>query len=108
MVRKRGQMGPVAQADDNNQGFAKWAQGRPPPPRQGQTIMELKFMTATGKYLRQMTLADFLAPASQGKAINAAKSIFSLAQRVSHLTLKPRAAIQAGLRLSAILLGEMS
>ena len=33
MVRERGQMGPVAQADDDNQGFARWSHGRPPPPR---------------------------------------------------------------------------
>jgi hypothetical protein len=76
--------------------------------------MELKFMTATGKSLQQITLADFqanvsfLAPAFQGRAINAAKSLFSLAQRISFPTLKPRAAIQGGLKLSAILLGEMS
>ena len=33
MVRERYQMGPVAQADDDNQGFARWSHGRPPPQR---------------------------------------------------------------------------
>jgi hypothetical protein len=54
--------------------------------------MELKLLVATGKPLRQITLADFqayfsfLAPASQGRAINAAKSLFSFAQRIGCLT----------------------
>ena len=94
MVRERGQMGPVDQADDDNRGFARWSAGAPPPaPRKGHTLMELKFMAATGKSLRQITLADFqayfffLAPASQGRAINPAKSLFSFAQRIGCLTL---------------------
>ncbi len=33
MVRERCQMGPVAQADNDKQGFARWSPGRPPPPR---------------------------------------------------------------------------
>jgi hypothetical protein len=33
MVRERGQRGPVAQADDDNEGFARRSHGRPPPPR---------------------------------------------------------------------------
>ncbi|OGR29029.1 MAG: hypothetical protein A2139_02330 [Desulfobacca sp. RBG_16_60_12] len=54
--------------------------------------MELKFMAATGKSLGQIILADFqayfsfLAPASQGRARNPAKSLFSLAQRIGCLT----------------------
>ncbi len=32
MVRERCQMGPVAQADDDNQGLARWI-AWPPPPR---------------------------------------------------------------------------
>ena len=94
MFRERFEMMPVAQSEDDNQGFARWLQGRPP---QGHTIMELKFMTATGKSLKQITLADFQAnvsfqaPAFQGRAINAAKSLFSLAQRISFPTIKPRA-----------------
>jgi hypothetical protein len=31
MVRKRGQMGPVAHADDDNQGLARWVAWQPPP-----------------------------------------------------------------------------
>jgi hypothetical protein len=76
--------------------------------------MELKFMTASGKSFQQITLADFqasvsfLAPAFHGRAIKTAESFFSLAQRISFPTLNPRAAIQGGLKLSAILPGEMS
>ena len=33
MVREREKMGPVAQADDDNQGLAGGLPGRPPPPR---------------------------------------------------------------------------
>ena len=33
MVRERGQMGPVAQADDDNQGLARWVAWPPPSPR---------------------------------------------------------------------------
>jgi len=33
MVRERCQMGPVAQADDDNRGLARWSHGRPPPLR---------------------------------------------------------------------------
>jgi len=42
MVRERCQMGPVAQADDDDRGLARWVAW--PPPRQGQTLMRLKFM----------------------------------------------------------------
>jgi hypothetical protein len=115
MFRERDQMGPVAQVDDDNRGFARWAQGRPPPaPHQGHTLTKLKLLVATGKLLGQITLADFqaqfslLAPASQGRVIKAAKCLCSFAQRINYLTLKPRPAIQSGLRLSALLLGEMS
>ena len=42
MARERSKLGPVAQADDDNQGLARWVAW--PPPRQGQTLMRLKFM----------------------------------------------------------------
>jgi hypothetical protein len=48
MVRERCQMGPVAQADDDNQGLARWPLGRSPP-RPGQTLMELKFMALSSR-----------------------------------------------------------
>jgi hypothetical protein len=40
MVRERGQMGPVAQADGYNQGLAGGLSGRPR--RRGHTLMRLK------------------------------------------------------------------
>jgi hypothetical protein len=46
MVRERCQMAPVAQADDDNQGFARWSPGRP---RKGHTLMRLKFMALSSR-----------------------------------------------------------
>ncbi len=43
-------------------------------------------MAATGKLLRQISLTDLQAPASQARAINPAKSLFSFAQRIGCLT----------------------
>lgn len=40
-ARERGQVGPVAQSDNDNQGLARWVVW--PPRRQGHTLMRLKF-----------------------------------------------------------------
>ena len=47
MVRARCQNGPVAQADNDNQGLAMWVAW--PPPRQGHTLMRLKFMALSSR-----------------------------------------------------------
>jgi integrase/recombinase XerD len=60
-------------------------------------------LAALGKPLSQITLGDLqgyfsglesLAAASQARAINAVKSLFSFAQRIGYLTFNPAAAVQ--------------
>ena len=72
MVRERGQMGPVARADDDNQGLARWV-AWPAPPRQRHTLMRLKFMalssrieSAFGVKLKNQVLSSSFGPTKMG------------------------------------------
>jgi site-specific recombinase XerD len=102
MVRKSSQMGQVSQADNDNQVVAMWLHGRPHTTQRAYAYEVQGLLAAVGKPLAQITLGDLqgyfsplesLAPASQARAINAAKSFFSFAQRIGYLTFNPCAAI---------------
>jgi hypothetical protein len=71
MVRERWQMWPVAQADNDNQGLARWVAWPPPPPRH--TLMRLKFMalssrigSAFGVKLKNQVLSSSFGPTKMG------------------------------------------
>jgi site-specific recombinase XerD len=102
MVREFSQMGQVAQADDDDQVLAMWLHGRPQTTQRAYAYEVKALLAVVGKPLKAITLGDLqgyfsgladLAPASQARAINAAKSLFSFAQRIGYLTFNPCAAI---------------
>jgi integrase/recombinase XerD len=103
MVRDQGQVGPVAQADNDNQVFALWLHGRPHTTQRAYAYEVQRVLAAVGKPLAQITLGDLqgyfstlepLASASRARAINAVKSLFSFAQRIGYLSFNPAAAVQ--------------
>jgi integrase/recombinase XerD len=102
MVRESSQMGQVAQADNDNQVLAMWLHGRPQTTQRAYAYEVKALLAVVGKPLKAITLGDLqgyfsgladLAPASRARAINAAKSLFSFAQRIGFLTFNPCAAI---------------
>ena len=102
MVREFSQMGQVAQADNDNQVLTMWLHGRPATTQRAYAYEVKALQAVVGKPLKAITLGDLqgyfsgladLAPASQARAINAAKSLFSFAQRIGYLTFNPCAAI---------------
>ena len=104
-VRDKGQAGPVApiaQADNDNQVLTMWLHGRPQTTQRAYAYEIKALLAVVGKPLKAITLGDLqgyftgladLAPASQARAINATKSLFSFAQRIGYLTFNPCAAI---------------
>ena len=104
MVKEYGQVGPVAQADNDNQVLAMWLHGRPPTTQRAYAYEVQGLLAAVGKPLAQITLGDLqgyfstleaLAPASRARAINAVKSLFSFRPEDRLPQLQPGAAIQA-------------
>jgi hypothetical protein len=102
MVRESSQMGQVAQADNDNQALAMWLYGRPQTTQLAYAYEVKALLAVVGEPLKAITLGDlqgdfsglaYLAPASQARAINAAKSLFSCAQRIGYLTFNPCGAI---------------
>lgn len=104
-VRDKGQAGPVApiaQADNDNQVLTMWLHGRPVTTQRAYAYEVKALMAVMVKPLAHITLGDLqgyfstlaaLAPASQARAINAAKSLFSFAQRIGYIQFNPCAAI---------------
>jgi site-specific recombinase XerD len=104
MVRESSQVGQVAQADNDNQVLAMWLHGRPQTTQRAYAY-ELQGMLLTlDKPLRMVSLSDLqgyfdtlagLSPASQARAVNAVKSLFSFAQRIGYLDFNPGAALRS-------------
>jgi site-specific recombinase XerD len=101
-VNKRGRMGPVAQADNDNHVIAMWLHGRPATTQRAYAYEVKALLAVVMKPLKSITLGDLqgyfggladLAPASQARAINAAKSLFSFGQRIGYLIFNPCAAV---------------
>ena len=101
-VHSSEQGGQVRQADNDNQVLTMWLHGRPQTTQRAYTYEVQGVIGAIGKNLKAITLGDLqgyfstratLAPASQARAINATKSLFSFAQRIGYLTFNPCAAI---------------
>jgi integrase/recombinase XerD len=104
MVRGPGQIEPIAQADNDTQVIAMWLHGRPSTTQRAYAYEVQSLLTTVIKPLKQITLGDLqgyfsglegLAPTSQGRAINVAKSLFSFAQRIGYLNFNPCAAIRS-------------
>jgi integrase/recombinase XerD len=102
MVRESGQVGQVAQADNDNQVLTMWLHGRPQTTQRAYVYEVKALLAIVRKPLKAITLGDLqgyftglanLAPTSQARAINATKSLFSFAQRIGYLTFNPCAAI---------------
>jgi site-specific recombinase XerD len=102
MVQSKGQGGQVHQADNDNQVLTMWLHGRPATTHRAYAYEVRGVLATIGKNLKAITLGDLqgyfstlatLAPASQARAINATKSLFSFAQRIGYLTFNPCAAI---------------
>jgi len=102
VVRDEGQVGTVAQADNDSQVLTMWLHGRPATTQRAYAYEVRGLLAAIGKSLAQVTLGDLqsyfstlesLAPASRARAINAAKSLFSFAQRIGYLNFNPAAAL---------------
>jgi site-specific recombinase XerD len=111
MIRDKGQVGQVAQADDDNQVLAMWLYGRPQTTQRAYAHEVRGMQAAVGKPLRSVTLGDLqgyfdtlvgLSPASQARAINAVKSLFSFAQRIGYLQFNPGAAISTPKRKNTL------
>jgi site-specific recombinase XerD len=103
MVRGSGQVGQVAQADNDNQVLAMWLHGRPQTTQRAYAYEVKALLAVVGKLIKSITLWDLqgyfsglkaLSPASQARAINAVKSLFSFAQRIGYLHFNPAAAIK--------------
>ena len=102
MVKNQGQIGPVAQADNDTQVLAMWLHGRPATTQRAYAYEVQGLLTVIGKPLAHVTLGDLqgyfsgletLAPASRARATNAVKSLFSFAQKIGYLQFNPAAAI---------------
>jgi site-specific recombinase XerD len=103
MTRDKGQVGQVAQADNDDQVLAMWLYGRPQTTQRAYAYEVKALLAVVGKPIKSITLGDLqgyfsglttLAPASQARAINGVKSLFSFAQRIGHLHFNPAAAIK--------------
>ncbi len=102
MISDKGQVGPVAQADNDYQVLAMWLHGGPAATQRAYSYEVQGLLAVTGKPLAQITLGDLqayfsglepLAPASRARAVNAVKSLFRFAQRIGYLQFNPAAAI---------------
>lgn len=102
MIRERGQVAPVSQADNDRQVIAMWLHGRPATTQRAYAYEVQGALAHVDKPLRTITLGDLqsyfdtladLAPASQGRAINAVKSLFSFALKIGYLQFNPCAAV---------------
>jgi site-specific recombinase XerD len=103
-VAEKAKVGQVTQAENDGQVIAMWLHGRPYATQRAYAYEVQGVMAAVGKPLQQITLGNLqgyfstlapLAPASQARAINATKSLFSFAQRIGYLQFNPAAAILA-------------
>lgn len=104
-VRDRGQageVGQVRQAENDTQVIAMWLHGRPVTTARAYGYEVGALLAVMVKPLNRITLGDLqgyfstlatLAPASQARSINAAKSLFSFAQRIGYIKFNPCAAI---------------
>jgi site-specific recombinase XerD len=104
MVMESSQVGQVAQADNDNQVVAMWLHGRPQTTQRAYVYEVQGMLLAVGKPLRRISLGDLqgyfdtlagLSPASQARAVNAVKSLFSFGQRIGYLDFNPGAAIRS-------------
>lgn len=102
MIRDKGQVGPVAQADNDHQVLTMWLHGRPATTQRAYSYEVQGLLAAIAKPLAHITLGDLqgyfssletLAPASRARAVNAVKSLFRFAQRIGYLQFNPAAAI---------------
>lgn len=104
-VRDKGQageVGQVRQAENDSQVIAMWLHGRPETTQRAYAFEIKTLMAVVVKPLNTITLADLqtyfsglsdLAPASQARAINAAKSLFSFALKIGYLRFNPATVI---------------
>jgi site-specific recombinase XerD len=104
IVQDHGQVGTVHQADNDHQVLAMWLHGRPQTTQRAYTYEVQRMLDAVGKPLQRITLGDLqgyfgtlsrLSPATQGRAVNAVKSLFAFAQRIGFLAFNPAAAIRS-------------
>lgn len=111
MVRESIQIGAVDQAENDDQVVAMWLYGRPQTTQRAYAYEVQGMLAAVGKPLRRITLGDLqgyfdtlagLSPASQARAINAVKSLFSFAQRIGFLPFNPGAAISTPKRKNTL------
>jgi integrase/recombinase XerD len=102
-VQEVGQVKPVAQANNDHQVVTMWLHGRPATTQRAYLFEVQGVLAILNKPLAQITLGDlqdyfsgltYLAPASQARAINAIKSLFSFAQKIGYLSFNPAAAVQ--------------
>lgn len=103
-VTEKGQVGRVAQAENDGQVNAMWLHGRPQATQRAYAYEVQGVLAASGKSLQHNTFGDLqgyfstsapLAPASQARSINSTKSLFSFAQWIGYLQFNPAAAILA-------------
>jgi integrase/recombinase XerD len=104
MVRDSRQVEQVAQADNDNQVIAMWLHGRPQTTQRAYAYEVQGMLVKVRKPLGRITLGDLqgyfdtlseLSHASQARAVNAIKSLFSFAQRIGYLDFNPGAAIRS-------------
>lgn len=103
-VQGGGQMGQVHQADNDSQVISMWLHGRPVTTQRAYAYEVRRLLAAACNPLAYITLGDLqgffstlesLAPASQARAVNAAKSLFSFALRIGYLAFNPCAALKS-------------
>ncbi len=94
----------VRQAENDTQVIGLWLHGRPATTSRAYAYEVRALLSVVDKPLNQVTLGDLqrffsgladLAPTSQGRAINAVKSLFSFAQKIGYLNFNPAAAVHA-------------
>lgn len=101
-VQEGGYLGQVQQAENDHEVIGMWLHGRPETTQRAYAYEVKGLIQAIGKPLPSVTLGDLqryfftlgnLSPASRSRAINAAKSLFTFAQRIGYLQFNPCAAI---------------
>ena len=101
-VQEGGYPGQVQQAETDHEVIGMWLHGRPETTARAYAYEVKGLLQAIGKPLPSITLGDLqryfftlssLSPASRSRAINAAKSLFTFAQRIGYLQFNPCAAI---------------
>ncbi len=104
LIRAEGQPAEVHQTATDNQVVTMWLYGRPQTTVRAYTYEVQGLLVAIGKPLASVTLGDLqghfstmqgLAPASQARAINAVKSLFSFAHGLGYIKFNPAAAIKS-------------